>query len=51
MANKTAVVTGGAGLIGKQIVLAFAEAGAKTVIGEINEKKGKMGPFAGEADF
>jgi NAD(P)-dependent dehydrogenase (short-subunit alcohol dehydrogenase family) len=41
MANKTAVVTGGAGLIGKQIVLAFAEAGAKTVIGEINEKKSK----------
>ena len=39
--GKTAVVTGGAGLIGKPVCIGLAEAGAKTYIGDINEKKGK----------
>ena len=34
--GKVAVVTGGAGLIGQQICRAFAEAGAKVFIGEVN---------------
>ncbi len=38
--NKTAVVTGGAGLIGKKLVLGLAQAGATVIIGEINKKKG-----------
>lgn len=39
--NKTAVVTGGAGLIGKSMVAGLAEAGAKTYIADTNEKESK----------
>ena len=38
--GKVAVVTGGAGLIGKEICIALAEAGAKTYIADINKKEG-----------
>ena len=38
--GKIAVVTGGAGLIGKEICLGLAEAGAKTYIADINKKEG-----------
>lgn len=38
--GKIAVVTGGAGLIGKTIVTSLAQAGAKVYIGDINEDKG-----------
>ncbi len=36
--GKTAVVTGGAGLIGKQIVVAFAQAGAHVILADIDEQ-------------
>lgn len=35
--NKVAVVTGGASGIGRAIAIAYAEAGAKVVVGDINE--------------
>jgi len=35
--NKTAVVTGGAGLLGKQFCNTLAEAGAKVVVADMNE--------------
>ncbi len=38
--DKTAVVTGGAGLIGKEIVKALAEAGANVLIADIDAQKG-----------
>ena len=37
--GKTAVVTGGSGLYGKQITLALAEAGAKVVIASRNKEQ------------
>jgi len=40
LANKKAVVTGGCGLIGKEIVRGLAEAGAKVFIVDINREKG-----------
>ena len=39
--GQIAVVTGGAGLIGKELVQGLAEAGATVVIAEINRKHGK----------
>lgn len=39
--GKTAVVTGGAGLIGRPVCLGLAEAGAKVYIADIDEKTGK----------
>lgn len=44
--GKVAIVTGGAGLIGKEIVRALAEFGASVVVGEIDKTKGKN--IAGE---
>ncbi|NQU17116.1 MAG: SDR family oxidoreductase [Candidatus Saganbacteria bacterium] len=44
--GKKAVVAGGAGLIGRQIVVSFAQAGAHVVIADISEKEGKA--FAAE---
>jgi NAD(P)-dependent dehydrogenase (short-subunit alcohol dehydrogenase family) len=41
LVGKSAVVTGGAGLIGREVVTAFAQAGARVVIAEVNEEKGK----------
>jgi NAD(P)-dependent dehydrogenase (short-subunit alcohol dehydrogenase family) len=38
--EKTAVVTGGAGLIGKPVVTGLAQAGAKVYIADIDEKTG-----------
>jgi NAD(P)-dependent dehydrogenase (short-subunit alcohol dehydrogenase family) len=46
LAGKSAVVTGGAGLIGREIVVAFAQAGGKVLIAEVDEEKGKA--LAGE---
>jgi len=40
--NKVAFITGGLGLIGREIVHAFAEAGAQTVILDIDAEKGKQ---------
>lgn len=37
--NKTAFINGGAGLIGKEIVKAFADAGAKVVLLDINRQR------------
>lgn len=39
--SKVAVVTGGAGLIGKELVQGLAEPGAITVLAEIDENKGE----------
>ena len=39
--NKIAVVAGGAGLIGKPIVLGLMQAGAKVYVADIDEKNGK----------
>lgn len=39
--NKTAFVSGGVGLLGTEVAKAFAEAGAKTVILDINPDKGE----------
>lgn len=41
LAGKNVVVTGGAGLIGREIVIAFAQAGGRVVIAEVDEEKGK----------
>ncbi len=41
LSNKTAVVTGGAGLIGSAICCALSEAGAKVYIAEIDREKGR----------
>lgn len=37
--GKTAIITGGSGLIGKEITTALAQAGAKCIILDINDKK------------
>ncbi len=39
--GKTAIITGGATLIGEAVVKAFADAGAKAIIADINEDGGK----------
>ena len=39
--QKTAVVTGGAGLLGKQIAIGLAQAGAKVFLADIDKKKGE----------
>ena len=39
--NKSAVVTGGCGLIGREIVTELARAGAKVYIADINERSGE----------
>ena len=39
--GKTAVVCGGLGLIGKQISMALSQAGARTLVLDINEEQGK----------
>jgi NAD(P)-dependent dehydrogenase (short-subunit alcohol dehydrogenase family) len=39
--GKKAVVTGGAGLIGREVVTALAQAGAQVIIAEIDEKASK----------
>jgi NAD(P)-dependent dehydrogenase (short-subunit alcohol dehydrogenase family) len=39
--GKKAVVAGGAGLLGREIVLALAQAGAKVVIADVNERVGQ----------
>ena len=39
--DKVAVVTGGAGLIGKDIVIGMAQAGARVIIGDIDGKGGR----------
>ncbi|MEF8847732.1 MAG: oxidoreductase [Candidatus Thermoplasmatota archaeon] len=39
--GKVSVVTGGAGLIGKELVLALAEAGSTVIIADTNKKKGR----------
>ncbi len=39
--GKTAFVSGGAGLLGSEVVKAFSDAGAKVVILDVNEKAGK----------
>lgn len=39
--GKRAVVAGGAGLLGKEVVIVLAQAGAKVVIADINELQGK----------
>ena len=46
LAGKTAVVSGGAGLFGRQIVEALAEAGARTIIA--SRDVAKLESFAGE---
>ena len=39
--NKICVVAGGAGLIGKQVVIALAEAGSTVIIADADKKKGR----------
>lgn len=39
--KKTAIVVGGLGLIGREVTIAFAMAGAKTIILDLNNKVGK----------
>lgn len=41
LGNKTAVITGGAGLIGKEIVKALAQAKANVIIADLDKKNGK----------
>ena len=41
LSNKTAFVVGGLGLIGKEVCKAFAVAGAKTIIIDVDAEKGK----------
>ena len=40
--KKTAIVVGGLGLIGKEVTVAFAMAGAKTIILDLSDKAGKL---------
>lgn len=40
--NKIAVITGGAGLIGKAVAVGLSQAGAKVYIGDVNEKEGGL---------
>lgn len=40
--KKTAIVVGGLGLIGKEVTVAFAVAGAKTIILDLNDEAGKL---------
>lgn len=42
LADKTAIVTGGAMGIGKAIATAFAEAGANIIVADINQEKGEQ---------
>lgn len=46
--GKVAVVTGGLGLVGKEISTAFVEAGAKTVVIDVDDRKAKefLGRFS-----
>lgn len=39
--NKTAFVTGGVGLLGREVTCSLAEAGAQTIILDINQQKGE----------
>lgn len=39
--GKIAIILGGTGLIGREISVAFCEAGARTIILDLNEKKGE----------
>jgi NAD(P)-dependent dehydrogenase (short-subunit alcohol dehydrogenase family) len=41
LAGKRAVITGGAGLIGREIAAALAQAGGRVLIADVNEEKGK----------
>lgn len=41
LTNKTAIVTGGSGLLGKMHCEALAETGANVIIFDLNIKKGK----------
>ena len=40
--NKTAIVVGGLGLIGREVSIAFAMAGAKTIILDLSDEAGKL---------
>ena len=40
--DKTVVVTGGASGIGKALSLRFAEAGARVVVGDLNQEKAQQ---------
>jgi len=56
LANKVAVITGGADGIGKESCLLFARQGAKVVVVDLNDTKGKetaalIKSFGGEATF
>ena len=42
LSNKTAFVVGGLGLIGREVSIAFAMAGAKTIVLDVDAKKGKL---------
>ncbi len=42
LAGKAVVVTGGCGLLGREIVTALAQAGARVVIADINAKQGRQ---------
>ncbi len=42
LTNKKIIVSGGAGLLGKEIVIALAQFGARVVIAETDKKKGKL---------
>ena len=41
LAGKSTVITGGAGLIGREIAVAFAQAGGRVLVADVNEEKGK----------
>ncbi len=42
LSNKIAFVVGGLGLIGREVSIAFAMAGAKTIVLDVDAKKGKL---------
>ena len=42
LSNKTAFVVGGLGLIGKEVTIAFAMAGAKTIVLDLDVKKWEL---------
>lgn len=46
LAGKTAVVTGGLGLLGSEIVIALGQAGARVVVADVAHKKVKVGSGA-----